>query len=168
MMHIERIDFDEVFDVQAGRGDFSFRSRGQVHYGVHLRPGTVPQAGAAWLVAFSRRGDWSSVLAWRNIRHGTIAFKEAAWLAMLSELATLAWMAPFFLVAALLLAGPGTALAVLLLICAYAGLRLVRIGNRNRRLRRALREVEGEGETTGRARHDMKRTQGTLCALHDR
>lgn len=137
-MHIERIDFDEVFDVQAGPGDFSFRSRGRVQYAVNLRRGLVPQAGSSYLVAFARPGDWSTVIGWLDLRTGRSRLKESPWLAMLSEIGWLAWLAPFLLGGALWFFGPGAALAVLLVLCGLVCLRLYRIAEGGWRARQAL------------------------------
>lgn len=54
-MHIEQIHFDEVFDIQTVRGDFSFRSRGRAHYGVNLQNRVIPRPGSTFAVAFEKR-----------------------------------------------------------------------------------------------------------------
>jgi len=136
-MHIERIDFDDVFDIQPGPGDFSFRSRGQTHYAVNLRR-LIPQAGSSYLVAFAKPGDWSTVLGWLDLQTGTRRLKDNTWLAVLSDMTAIAWLAPFLLGGTLLFIGPGAALAVLLALCGYACLRLYRIAGRGRRVMRAL------------------------------
>ncbi|MEW6023416.1 MAG: hypothetical protein AB1807_14900 [Pseudomonadota bacterium] len=137
-MHIERIDFDEVFDVQQGPGDFSFKSGGQTHYAVNLWRGLIPQAGSSYLVAFAEPGDWSTILGWLDLQTGTRRLKDNTWLAVLSDMTAIAWLAPFLLGGALLFIGPGTALAVLLALCGYACLRLYQITGRGREVMRAL------------------------------
>jgi len=137
-MHIERIDFDEVFDVQPGPGDFSFRSGGQTHYAVNLWRGLIPQAGSSYLIAFAKPGDWSTVLGWLDLQTGTRRLKNNTWLAVLSDMTAIAWLAPFLLGGALLFIGPGAALAVLLALCGFACLRLYQIASRGRRVMRAL------------------------------
>lgn len=137
-MHIERIDFDHVFDIQPGPGDFSFTSRGQTHYAVNLQRGLIPQAGSSCLVAFAQPGDWSTVLGWLDLQTGTPRLKDNSWLAVLSDMTAIAWLAPFLLGGALLFIGPGAALAVLLALCGLAGLRVYRIVRRRQRVLRAL------------------------------
>ena len=85
-MHIERVHFDEVFDEQVRRGEFSFRSAGQVRYGVHLHRGAIPRAGSTYLFALSSRDDWSSPIGWMDVQTKTIVLKEPIWLGMLSSL----------------------------------------------------------------------------------
>lgn len=137
-MHIERIDFDEVFDVQPGPGDFSFRSGGRSHFGVNLRRGLVPQAGSRYLVAFARPGDWTGVIGWVELRTGTVRLKESTWFAMLSDIGWFVWLAPFLAGGALWFFGAGAALAVLLVVCGLACLRLYRTAGHARQARQAL------------------------------
>jgi hypothetical protein len=143
-MHIERVHFDEIFDTHAGRGDFSFRSAGQVRYGVQLRRRAVPRPGSTYIFALAGRDDWSSPLGWMDVQTGTISLKNSTWLEVLSGLASFIWLAPFFLAGALLLGGPGMALAVLLAICCACSWLLYRFVDRNRRIRDALREAGAE------------------------
>jgi len=137
-MHIEQVDFDEVFDVQAGIGDFSFRSGGKPVYGVNLRNGFVPAAGSRYAVAFERAGDWNSVLAWRALGTQKVQFKLPGWSALLMLLADFFWFVPCFVAGGLVFAGPWMALAM-----AVAFLLLVALGaawsvRRQRRIERAL------------------------------
>ncbi|HBI71369.1 MAG TPA: hypothetical protein DDZ22_20810 [Massilia sp.] len=60
------------------------------------------------------------------------------WLAMLDEIGALAWLAPFLLGGVLLFAGPAAALAALLGLLGYAGLRLAWIARRGQRVLRTL------------------------------
>ena len=137
-MHIQRIDFDEVFDAAPGRGDFSFRNRDGVRYGVQLGRGVVPPSGASWLVAFARADDWSSVLGWAAPGAAAATLRESTWLSLLSGAATLAWFAPFLVFGAGYFFGLGAALAVLLGLGCWGGVAGWRIVARDRAVRRAL------------------------------
>ena len=66
-MQVERIHFDEIFDLAACHGNFSYRSAGRMHYGVQLDQGAIQQAGSSRAVAFGRAGDWSTVLGRREL-----------------------------------------------------------------------------------------------------
>ncbi|MFC3458487.1 hypothetical protein [Massilia haematophila] len=136
-MHIQRIDFDEVFDADPGRGDFSFRNRAGVRYGVRLRRGVVPPSGASWLIAFARPDDWSSVLGWAAPGEA-VTLREGTLLALFSGAATLAWFTPFLVFGTGYFFGMGAALAVLLALGCWAGLAGGRIVARDRAVRRAL------------------------------
>lgn len=138
-MHIERVHFDEVFDAQARRGDFSFRSAGQVRYGVRLHGGAIPPVGSTYVFALSSRDDWSSPIGWMDAQTKTIFLKQSTWLWALWNLASFFWLAPFFLGGAFLLGGPNVALAVLLTICCVYSWQLYKLVHRNRRIRNALR-----------------------------
>lgn len=140
-MHIQRIDFDEVFDVHPGRGDFSFRNRAGVRYGVQLRRGVVPPSGASWLVAFARPDDWSSVLGWAAPGEPAATLRESTWLALVSGAATLSWFAPFFVFGAGYFFGIGAALAVFLAMGCWGGVAAWRIVAQGRAVRRALVEA---------------------------
>lgn len=76
-MHIERIRFERVFDIQPGLGMFSFASAGAVTYSVHLPGRTIPREGATWTVAFGQPGDWSTLLGWRDLaaQRTTLAYR---------------------------------------------------------------------------------------------
>ena len=147
-MHIERVHFDEVFDAQAGQGDFSFRSAGQARYGVHLHGGAIPPVGSTYLFALSSRDDWSSPIGWMDVQTKTISLKEPTWLGVLSCLGSFIWLAPFFLGGAFLLGGPSVALAVLLTICCAYCWQLYNFVDRNRRIREALQEADVESTKT--------------------
>lgn len=140
-MHIEQLRFDEVFDVQPARGDFSFRSGGRPVYGVRLGKGCVPAAGSRYAVAFEQAGDWDTVLAWRELGTQVVRFREPGWALTLMFFMDFIWFVPFVGGAGLLFGGPGTALAM-----AGAFLLLVALGaawgvRRGRRVARALRAV---------------------------
>lgn len=87
-MHVEKVRFDEVFDIVAPTGYFSFRSAGRTHYGVRLRERCIPAAGATFAVAFSEKGNWNSVLGWRAIDSYEVMLAHPAaltWLTALTE-----------------------------------------------------------------------------------
>ena len=137
-MHVEQVEFEQVFDVQAGRGDFSFTSKGRSHYGVNLYRGMIPRAGATYLVAFAEKANWSSVLGWRDCAGGASELRQPLWHGVVTGIESLLWLGPFLVLGALLFGGQAAALAVLLAICSFAGVRVYRIAERNRAIRRAL------------------------------
>jgi hypothetical protein len=142
-MHIEQVQFEEVFDVQAARGDFSFRTGGKPVYGVNLRHGFVPAAGSRYAVAFERQGDWSTVLAWRALGTQEVRFKEPGRLAQAVYLVDFLWFAPFFIGGGLAFAGPGGALAS---GAAFLALLALGAGWNFRRLRRIERALLAVGD----------------------
>ena len=75
-MHIERITFDRVFDAVDSIGDFSFDSAGRRVFAARLGPGAVPRQGATYAIAFSRPGDWASVLGWRDLATPTVLLRQ--------------------------------------------------------------------------------------------
>lgn len=155
-MHIERVHFDEIFDAQAERGDFSFSSGGRVKYGVHLHRRAIPQVGSTYLFALASRDDWSSPLGWMDVQTKTIFLKSSTWLEVLSGLGSLIWLAPLLLGGALLLGGPSAALAALLAICCAFFWMLCRSVDQNRSIRRALRAadvVSARTTTSGQQAH---------------
>ncbi len=104
-MQIEEIHFEEVFDVQALRGDFSFSMRGRPCYGVNLGNEVVPCQGARFAVAFVKPGDWSTVLAWRDLASKTVKFKQPSWAALLLAASDLILFGPLFIAGGVALAG---------------------------------------------------------------
>jgi len=119
-MHIERIHFDEVFDVQASRGDFSFRSRGRPHYGVNLQNRVVPESGSTFAVAFEKPGDWQRVLGSRDLASGKVVLARPTWIGLLLQADFFLFGLPF-LVGTLLMGGfwAGLVLGALLLLALY-------------------------------------------------
>ncbi|WP_312519551.1 hypothetical protein [Massilia sp.] len=77
-MHIERITFDRVFDAVESIGDFSFDSAGRRVFAARFGPGAVPRQGATYAIAFSRPGDWGTVLGWRDLATPTVLLRERA------------------------------------------------------------------------------------------
>jgi hypothetical protein len=146
-MHIERVHFDDIFDVQAQC--FSFRSAGQVRYGVHLRRGAIPPVGATYVFALSSREEWSNPIGWMDVDTGNVMHEQSTWLEVLSGLGSFLWFAPFFLGGALLLGGPGLALATLLALCCACCWRLHGVVDRKASVRKALREGDVEPARSG-------------------
>jgi len=144
-MQIERIHFEDVFDVAGG--DFSFRSEGRTHYGVSLGHGTIPQAGATYAVAFGRAGDWNSVLGWRDLASQEVILTHSTLGLVLSTVYDVYWYGLFFFVGGFLFGGIRMALAFAALFIAglgYVSYRNVRI---LRWARRALRSVGESGNS---------------------
>lgn len=133
-MHIETVQFDDVFDVAPRGGHFSFRSRGRTQYGVRLENGVVPGKGATFAVAFDRPGEWSTVLGWRDLASGDVRLARPDWTLWLGTLTDLLTFGVFFVVGGLLLGGVGVALAVAAAFL-YPAVRQMR---RNRVVKRAL------------------------------
>lgn len=115
-MHIEHIHFEEVFDIQALRGDFSFRTRGRPSYGVNLGNNVIPRPGATFAVAFEKPGDWSGVLAWRDLTSKEVSFKQPGWTALLLAIGDFVLFGSLFLGGGLVLAGKW------MLACVFAAL----------------------------------------------
>lgn len=139
-MHIEHIHFEEVFDVQTGRGDFSFRMKGHPCYGANLGSGVIPRAGARYVVMFGKQGDWSSLIAWRDLASDKVWFRKRAGIGQLLELGDLALSGPplIIIVIGLVLAGqwlPAFGFGALLCFAAAA------FTMRNARRKRAIENI---------------------------
>ncbi|WP_332878326.1 hypothetical protein [Massilia sp. S19_KUP03_FR1] len=140
-MHIQRIHFDKVFDVQQQLGMFSFASAGAVTYSVHLPCKVIPQEGETWAVAFGQPGDWSTLLGWRDLgaqrttlnhrlRHVIV---DLAWGGY--------WVAVPIVALSIYVGGPWAAGAVALAaLCGGAWL-MRHVVRRNRLVRAALRKT---------------------------
>jgi len=133
-MHVETVQFDDVFDVAPRGGDFSFRSGGKTQYGVKLENGMIPGKGATFAVAFDCPGQWSTVLGWRDLASGDVRLARPGWTLWLGTLSDLPTFGVFVVVGGLLLGGVGVALAVAA-ACQYPAARQMR---RNRVVKRAL------------------------------
>lgn len=140
-MHLQRIHFDKVFDVQPHVGLFSFASAGKPTYGVNLRDCTIPNEGATWIVAFSKPGDWSTLLGWRDLAAGRTTLTYQVRDLLFDE----AWAVYWFAIPALALSlyfGGAWAAALLSVGALAGGAWLLRhIVRRNRQLRAALRKA---------------------------
>lgn len=137
-MRIEEIHFDEVFDAQPRRGDFSFRGAGQVHYGVQLQNGVIPRDGARFAIAFADPGNWSTVLGWRDLASAEVTLKHPGWSAWLSMLGDVILFGPFVVGGALVFGGPPAALVAATLAAGLAVYRAGQVRRLNRAVRRAL------------------------------
>ena len=133
-MHVEKVRFDEVFDVAPRGGDFSFRSQGKTQYGVRLQSGIIPGNGSTFAVAFDQPGQWTTVLGWRDLASGDVRLAHPDWALWLVTLSDLLAVGVFLIVGGLLLGGPGIALAVAAAFL-YPAIRQMR---RNRAVRQAL------------------------------
>lgn len=151
-MHIERIHFEEVFDVASGRGDFSFRSGGRTEYGVNLGRGTIPRAGATYAVAFGRQGDWASVLGWRDLASGKASLAHSTVGLLLARLYDVYLYGLFLFAGGFLFGGIGMALAFAALFIAglfYVTARDVRTLRHARRALLAASDHAGNLEKSG-------------------
>lgn len=141
-MLIEKIHFDEVFDVQALRGDFSFSTRGRPCYGVNLGNKVIPRPGATFAVAFVKPDDWSTVLAWRDLASKKVRFKQPSWAALLLAASDLILFGPLFITVGLTLAGEWLVAGVFAALFAVGVLTMLTRGvMRNRMVERALLAV---------------------------
>jgi len=131
-MHIERIRFDKVFDVQAC--DFSFTSAGKTNYGIRLPGRIVPHEGARYAVALAQPDDWSKILGWRELGTQQVFLREPAWLVVWAVAEAVFWVVAVAALAAAKLLGPW----VLALLAAVACLLALHLRRRNRALRQAL------------------------------
>ena len=131
-MHIQRIRFDKVFDVQAP--GFSFTGAGKTRYGIRLPGRTVPHEGASYAVALERPDDWSRILGWRELGTQRVFLRGPAWLVVWAVTEAVFWVVAVAALVAARLLGPW----VLLLLAAVACLLALQLRRRNRALRQAL------------------------------
>jgi len=137
-MHIERIRIDRVFDAQPRSGDFSFDTGGRAVYGVRLPGGAIPREGATLALAFRRPGDWSSLAGWRDLDSHEVVLDDPWWRLAWGWDDVLMLLVPLLLFGALILAGPGGAMAVLLAIAGAAVYSVLRVRRHVLRVRLAL------------------------------
>lgn len=137
-MHVESIRFDEVFDVAAQRGDFSFRSRNRTHYGVRLRKHLIPRPGASYAIAFAEPGKWDTVLGWRELASPDVMLAHPTWSAVLLGLSDIVCVGMLLIAAGLLLAGAAGALAAMLALACMALFQFWRTLRLNQAVKRAL------------------------------
>jgi hypothetical protein len=105
-MHLERIHFDEIFDVVMPRSAFSFKSGGRVRYGASLGHRVVPDEGSTFAVVFAQQDNWTTVLGWRDLRSDTATLKyPVQWWSALSELSNVFLLSPAFFAAGLFFGG---------------------------------------------------------------
>lgn len=140
-MHIERIRFDKVFDVQPFHGQFSYASADAVTYSVHLPGRVIPREGATWAVAFERPGDWSTLLGWRDLAAQRTTLTNQMWHLLLEQAWGVYWFAIPALALGIYCGGPWAA-AVLVVGTVIGGASMLRhLVRRNRQVRAALRRT---------------------------
>lgn len=150
-MHVERVQFDEVFDVAASRGCFSFRNAGRTEYGIRLEDGTIPRNGATFAIAFAEPGNWTTVLGWRDLAMPSVTLSYPVPTFLLTQSFEIMLYGPFLVAGALVVGSPGLALAVAALIFGIAFFRSARRMRCNRAVKRALRTVAVENGSAQRA-----------------
>lgn len=84
-MHIEKIHFDDVFDVVDNVGTFSFSTGGHKKYALTIAAHMIPRPGTTYIVAFRKPKDWCTVVGWRDVASGEITLKYSGWAYWLSE-----------------------------------------------------------------------------------
>jgi hypothetical protein len=125
-MHVETIRFDEVFDVVERSGTFSFKTGGRPEYGVRLQNHAIARQGATYAVAFAERGNWATVMGWRDLASGDVVLARPTMSGgfgfyVMSDLIIYGWL---FITGTLLVAG-GVVLALLALVLPVAGMALL-------------------------------------------
>lgn len=146
-MHVERVRFDRVFDVRGSLKEFSFEEGGWPVYGVSALGLGIPREGATYAVAFHERGNWETVVGWRDLSTSKVALRRSSLAAVTQPLPFVAPLVPgVFAVAD----SPGASKAflslaalVLLGAVAYAG----RAVTRNRQADKALRDADTSAGT---------------------
>ncbi len=79
-MHIERITFDRVFDIQRRaatryapqRTDFSFESGGKKRYAVQVPGWPRIEAGDTITAVLGNEGNWQTLAGWKNHANGEV------------------------------------------------------------------------------------------------
>jgi hypothetical protein len=137
-MHIQRIHFDRVFDVQRSHGFFSYESAGEMTYSVNLPGRVIPQEGATWDVAFETLGDWNTMLGWRDLATHQVRLNRDL-VKLLSNLFDVFYLLSIPVLALFLVYGGMTIAMAVMLAAAIAGIWMIlRIVNRRRCVRAAL------------------------------
>jgi hypothetical protein len=137
-MHVQQIRFDDVFDVAAWRGDFSFRSRDRTEYGANLQAHVIPHEGSTLAIAFAEPGNWNTVLGWRDLATGKITLKQPTWSFWLAALADSILHGPFFIAGGFVFWGVQGALLAALASAGIVCFQAVRSTRLNRAVKRAL------------------------------
>lgn len=137
-MHVEKICFDEVFDVVAHRGSFSFRSGNRTHYAARLRHHVIPRPGSTFAIAFAEPGKWSTVVGWRELASPDVTLAYPAWLALLLGLGDIVGAGMVLIAAGLLLAGAGGAVVAMLALACMALFQFWLSRRRNQAVKQAL------------------------------
>lgn len=141
-MHVERIRFDRVFDVRERVKEFSFEEGGSPVYGVSALGLGIPREGATYAVAFQERGNWGTVVGWRELSTSKVVLRRSS-LAAITQ--PLPFVAPLLPGVFAVVDNPGASkaylsLAALVLLGAFAY--TVRAVARNRRAARVLRDAD--------------------------
>jgi len=133
-MHIQRIRFDQVFDVQTRARSFSFTSEGKHRYGIRLPGRIVPHTGATYVVAFAQRDDWSKVLGWRELGSAQVFQHRPSWPVVWGMTEALLWL----IAAGSLAAAKVIGLWTLPVVACVAVLTVLHLRRRKRAVRAAL------------------------------
>jgi len=83
-MHIERVTFDRVFDIQRRaasryapqRTDFSFESGGKTRYAIQVPGWPRVQAGDTITAVLAREGNWRTLAGWKNHANGELVLPD--------------------------------------------------------------------------------------------
>lgn len=138
-MQIQQIHFDEVFDAQPVRGDFSFTMHGQRFYGANLGKNVMPNPGTTFAVAFAKIDDWTTVLGWRDLSSNTVRLKQPNWMGLLLALHNLITFGPLLIAAVLAFAGESMGAGIFATMFAVGLLTsVIRSARRNRIVEQAL------------------------------
>ena len=141
-MQVETIRFDEVFDVAARGGNFSFRTGGQTHYGARLDNNIIPAPGSTFAVAFARPGHWDTVLGWRDLASSEVELAQPTWALWLCVVGDFYLVGLALMALGLVLGGGVLALAIAAVLL-YPACYQTR---RNRAVRRALQAGPADGD----------------------
>jgi len=145
-MYLERIHFDEVFDVVMPRSAFSFKSGGRVRYGASLGHRVVPDEGSTFAVVFAQPDNWTTVLGWRDLRSDTATLKYPVQLwSALSKLSNVLLLGPALFVAGLFFGGLAPAFAAALVPVGVASYKLYCQTQLNRQVESELLSFDCQG-----------------------
>lgn len=149
-MHIEQVRFDRIFDVQQVTGDFSFESGGWPVYGVNAVGGRIPREASTYAVAFGERGNWETVIGWRDMATQEVQIKRSFWATLGPHMPWIYLLVSGLLGAAMSGGGWRAALPLAAMLVLVSGL-VIRSGIvRQRQAERALRG-ERPADMRGRA-----------------
>jgi len=146
-MHIEQVRFDRIFDVQQRTGDFSFESGGWPVYGVNAVGGKIPREASTYAVAFAERGNWETLIGWRDLATQEVQLKRTVWANLGPHLPWIYLLVSGLLAGAMNGGGWKAALPLAAMLVLVVGL-VIRSGIvRQRRAERALRGERMEERT---------------------
>ena len=138
-MHIEQVRFDRIFDVQQVTGDFSFESGGWPVYGVNAVGGKIPREASTYAVAFGERGNWETVIGWRDMATQEVHIKRSFWASLGPHMPWIYLLVSGLLGAAMGRGGWKAALPLAAMLVLVAGLVIRSSIVRQRQAERALR-----------------------------